>query len=89
MRLEIERIKTADGKNEYTKENCALACYICNNAKSDFLSAYDFKPIAEGINKFWNDYLKKLDPKKEVKFDSGSEIWKTGFDKNMEPDIEK
>lgn len=89
MRLEIERIKTADGKNEYTKENCTLACYICNNAKSDFLSAYDFKPIAEGINKFWNDYLKKLDPKTEVKFDSGSEIWKTGFDKNMEPDIEK
>ena len=87
--LEVERIKTTDGENEYTKENCALACYICNNAKSDFLSAHDFKPIAEGINKFWNDYLKKLDPKKEVKFDSDSEIWKTGFDKNMEPDIEK
>ena len=86
--LEVERVITAP-ENKYSKDNCRLACYICNNAKSDFLSAHDFKPIAEGINKFWNDYLKKLDPKKEVKFDSGSEIWKTGFDKNMEPDIEK
>lgn len=81
--LEVERIKTTNGENEYTKENCALACYICNNAKSDFLSAHDFKPIAEGINKFWNDYLKKLDPKKEVKFDSDSEIWKNNSGKEM------
>lgn len=81
--LEVERVITAP-ENKYSKNNCRLACYICNNAKSDFLSAHDFKPIAEGINKFWNDYLKKLDPKKEVKFDSGSEIWKTDFDTNME-----
>ncbi len=35
------------------KENCVLACYVCNNAKSDFLSEEDFKTIAAGISAFW------------------------------------
>lgn len=52
--LEIERVFTAIKKpHEYEIDNCRLACYICNNAKSDFISAKSFKPIAKGINKFW------------------------------------
>ena len=48
--LEIERIVP---KDPYSPENCIMACYVCNNAKSDFMSNEDFKPIADGIKKFW------------------------------------
>lgn len=82
MHLEIERIKTANGENEYTKENCDLACYICNNAKSDFLSAKDFKPIAKGINEFWKKHLGNKGDK--VIFPEKSEIWKIDFNTKME-----
>lgn len=57
--LEVERLETfSENKNIYNADNCKLACYICNNAKSDFISPKDFKPIAEGINKFWQEKLK-------------------------------
>lgn len=69
--LEIERVITApESENKYSKENCRLACYICNNAKSDFLSAESFEPIARGINKFWNNYLNK-----KVEFPEDFEYW--------------
>ena len=45
--LEIER--KAD--KEYTRENCILSCYWCNNAKSDVFSFDEFKPIGEAIGK--------------------------------------
>ena len=67
--LEVERVITAP-ENKYSKENCRLACYICNNAKSDFLSAESFEPIARGINKFWNNYLNK-----KVEFPEDFEYW--------------
>ena len=60
-KLEIERIITApkkpeaENKNVYNAENCAFACYVCNNAKSDFISWEGFKPVAEGINNFWRN----------------------------------
>ena len=69
-------VKEADLKeyfkseNKYSKDNCRLACYICNNAKSDFLSAESFEPIARGINKFWNNYLNK-----NVEFPENFEYW--------------
>jgi len=69
--LEIERIVTAPKeKNVYSKENCALACYVCNNAKSDFISPKDFKDIARGINKFWQKRINK-----DVEFPENSPIW--------------
>lgn len=69
--LEIERIVTAPkNKNLYTKENCALACYICNNAKSDFISPSNFKPIAKGIYEFWKTKIQI-----EIDFPEKSEIW--------------
>ena len=69
--LEVERVITApESENKYSKENCRLACYICNNAKSDFLSAESFEPIARGINKFWSNYLNK-----NVEFPEDFEYW--------------
>jgi len=41
--LELERIDTSKGNNLYTKNNCALACYLCNNHKSDLISKIDFE----------------------------------------------
>jgi len=73
--LEIERLQTVGEKNKYTPENTELACYVCNNAKSDFLSPKSFKPIAEGINTFWNNVLKET-----VVFPTDSEIWKLDID---------
>jgi len=67
--LEIERIVTSP-TNEYSPENCRLSCYICNNAKSDFISPKDFKPIAQGINVFWKEHGV------DATFDKNSEIWK-------------
>lgn len=57
--LEIERILTDKNNNFYNKENCSLACYICNNAKSDLIFYKDFEPIAKGINEFWSKKLNK------------------------------
>lgn len=81
--LELERIITSGyEKNVYSKDNCALACYICNNAKSDFLSAKNFKPIAKGINIFWNKLLNQQNNLSDeelfnsiVKFPDTDNIW--------------
>lgn len=75
--LEVERIVTLKNKNVYSIDNCALACYICNNAKSDFLSPKGFKSIARGINAFWNEILKKNVKYryKKVIFPEKSKIW--------------
>lgn len=51
--LEIERILTDEENNNYSEENCSLACYICNNAKSDLIYYKDFKHLAKGIHNFW------------------------------------
>ena len=69
--LEIERVVTAPAEcNVYSVDNTKLACYVCNNAKSDFLSPKSFKPIARGINQFWQQQLKKY-----VKFPECDDIW--------------
>ncbi len=47
--LEIERKYSSVGKNEYSPTNCALCCYICNNAKSDIFDPKQFKPISKAI----------------------------------------
>lgn len=38
--LHIERL---DSKKGYTKENCRLACALCNNAKSDMINEANFR----------------------------------------------
>jgi hypothetical protein len=65
--LEIERVESFIYQNEiannenniYSAKNCRLACHVCNNAKSDFLTVTEFKPIAFGINQFWRLTLDK------------------------------
>ena len=83
--LEIDRMLP---KLEYSEKNCCMACYWCNNAKTDEFSPEEFKPIARGINKIWNKRLKAIwkedsSFKKECVFDEKSEIWKINFDKEM------
>ncbi len=59
MHLEIER-KITNGK--YEESNCALICYVCNNAKSDFMEWREFEPLARNINEFWKNNLGKEIP---------------------------
>ena len=52
--LEIER-KDSDS-NVYSADNCILACYFCNNHKSDIISAEDHKKyFAEKIAQYLRD----------------------------------
>lgn len=60
--LQIERI---DPNGKYCHNNCEFACVICNNAKSDMISAEDFKKFfVPGIKKYWEHIKKDL---KELK----------------------
>lgn len=56
--LQIER-KDPDG--DYCNSNCEFACVICNNAKSDMISAEDFtKFFVPGIKEYWEHIEEKL-----------------------------
>jgi len=46
--LEVDRI---DSGKPYSPENCVLACYPCNNAKSDVFSYEDFLEIGKAIHR--------------------------------------
>lgn len=54
--LEIERLNS---NLEYTSQNCTLACYWCNNAKTDEFTPEEFKPIGKEIRKIWEDRISK------------------------------
>lgn len=45
-RLEVDRIES---KQPYSPDNCVLACYACNNAKSDVFSYKEFMEIGKVI----------------------------------------
>ncbi len=45
--LEVDR---KDAKGLYSPENCVLACYPCNNAKSDVFTYEEFREISKAIN---------------------------------------
>lgn len=50
--LHIERLNSNE---PYSRDNCRLACAVCNNAKSDMISEQDFREcFVEGIKKFYN-----------------------------------
>lgn len=55
--LEIDR---KSPNLEYSEDNCCMACYWCNNAKTDEFSEDEFKNIAGGINITWNKRLKQI-----------------------------
>ena len=48
LNLEVDR---KDNSRRYSPENCVLACYPCNNAKSDVFSYEEFSKIGETIRK--------------------------------------
>lgn len=52
--MEVERF---DSNLEYTQENCAMACYWCNNAKTDEFTKEEFQPIANQIAEVWKARL--------------------------------
>ena len=48
LNLEVDR-KSNDA--QYSPDNCVLACYPCNNAKSDVFSYLEFKEIGKTIRR--------------------------------------
>lgn len=51
--MEIDRLAP---NHEYSKENCVLACYWCNNAKSDEFTADEVSEhIGPGIESIWGE----------------------------------
>lgn len=53
--FEIDR---KEANLEYTKDNCVICCYWCNNAKTDEFSFDEFKNIGIEIQKIWHGRLK-------------------------------
>ena len=52
--LEVDRVKD----EKYSKNNCVLACYWCNNAKTDVFDKRDMKLIGKSIRKVILSYPK-------------------------------
>lgn len=53
--LEIERLNS---NYEYSPKNCELACYWCNNAKTDEFTPDEFTKVAKAIKTIWEARLK-------------------------------
>lgn len=57
--LELERIDSSS--NQYTEDNCGLACYFCNNHKSDIITQAEHKKyFAPSIKKYIDDLYSQL-----------------------------
>ncbi|HPQ35916.1 MAG TPA: hypothetical protein PK563_15585 [Tenuifilaceae bacterium] len=54
--LEIDR---KNSNLEYSKENCVMSCYWCNNAKTDEFTAEEFAVIGKAIAMVWHDRLRE------------------------------
>lgn len=50
--MEIDRL---DSNYEYTRKNCEMCCYWCNNAKTDEFSPGEFKRVGEVIASIWEN----------------------------------
>jgi len=70
--LEIDRKQP---NLEYTKENCCMSCYWCNNAKTDEFLPDEFKEIARAINSVWNKRLQKSGSSEQITFPENSDVW--------------
>ncbi len=53
--LEIDR---KNSNYEYTTDNCVMACYWCNNAKTDEFTYDEFKEIGHAIRQIWEKRMK-------------------------------
>jgi len=58
--LEIERRDSQASKNIYTKENCVLACYFCNNDKSQIFTESDYFDYLKDRKSFFEQKHKSL-----------------------------
>jgi hypothetical protein len=56
MWLEVDRIKP---KEPYSENNCVLACYFCNNDKSDVFNGVDYKLFFQNRYEFLKQLLEK------------------------------
>lgn len=55
--MEVDRINS---NHEYRPENVVLACYWCNNAKSDEFTSTEFADhIGPGVGKVWEERISK------------------------------
>lgn len=54
--LEIDR---KNSNFEYTPENCVMACYWCNNAKTDEFTFEEFAKVGAAIKDIWENRRKK------------------------------
>jgi hypothetical protein len=54
--LEIDR---KNSNYEYSKENCVMSCYWCNNAKTDEFTYDEFRKIGESFEIIWEARLRK------------------------------
>jgi len=52
--LEIDR---KNSNYEYTKDNCVMCCYWCNNAKTDEFTYPEFKEIGLAFKQVWDKRL--------------------------------
>lgn len=52
--LEIDRVNS---NFEYSKRNCVMSCYWCNNAKTDEFTAEEFAIVGKAIAQVWHDRL--------------------------------
>jgi 5-methylcytosine-specific restriction endonuclease McrA len=52
--LEIDR---KNSNKEYAKDNCVMACYWCNNAKTDEFTHDEFVEIGKAIQSVWEKRL--------------------------------
>ena len=55
--LEIDR---KDNNLEYNMANCVLACAICNMAKSDKFTYYEFLKVGDVIRQVWKERNKAI-----------------------------
>ena len=54
---DIDRI---DSSRPYELGNLALACFVCNMAKGDVLSASEARVVGQAVREVWNGRLKRL-----------------------------
>ena len=58
MKLEVER---KDAKNnKYSSENCVLACYFCNNDKSEFFTEAEYRAYLKDRKGYFDDQYAQI-----------------------------
>ena len=64
--LELDRVDSIS--NDYSRKNCALSCYLCNNHKSDLITKDEFiKYFGPSFLKYQEDKYSEAMAKSETK----------------------